>query len=245
MTRACYTRPVGLALGASWPPTPPGSRLRARHYEPPGGRTGLFELAGAVISLQPTRTLLLCHGVVGALLGHRLLWPLPALPPHNASGDPRGSKRAGGMAQIGLTGLALDGAHPGLWLRRALRQTRGGWPQQHARRRAAALPGSTGMAGPQLCATHGRMIHQAVRGHRRCSARAGCGPPPDRPCAQPVSQRVKAPMSATRVTATVHGTLRRMCSASPTGGNRHAWTWARRSGSSRWRRAVCSVTARP
>ena len=55
-----------------------------------------------------------------------------------------------------------------------------------------------------------------------------------------VSKRVRSPMAATMVTATVHWTPRRAWSASTTGCKRHDVTWAWRACSRRWSRAVCS-----
>jgi len=58
------------------------------------------------------------------------------------------------------------------------------------------------------------------------------------------STRVRSPSSATRVTATVHGTPRRASRASTTGGSRQAWTCSCRACPRRWSRSVCSWTAR-
>ena len=60
-----------------------------------------------------------------------------------------------------------------------------------------------------------------------------------------VSQRVRSPRSATGVPATVHGTPRRACRASPPGGTRHAVPCAWRACARRGRRSGCAVTARP
>ena len=48
-----------------------------------GGRTGLFDRTGALISFQPAVTLFLGNGFAFALLGHQQLWPLPDLHPHH------------------------------------------------------------------------------------------------------------------------------------------------------------------
>ena len=58
------------------------------------------------------------------------------------------------------------------------------------------------------------------------------------------SKRVKSPIAATMVTATVHGTPRRAWRASTTGCKRHVVTCSRRAWSRRPRRSVCSVTVR-
>src|SRR5262245_26139115 len=59
-----------------------------------------------------------------------------------------------------------------------------------------------------------------------------------------VSKRVRSPISATMVTATVNCTPRKAWRASTTGCKRHACTWSCSSCSRRWRRSVCSFTAR-
>ena len=58
------------------------------------------------------------------------------------------------------------------------------------------------------------------------------------------SHRVRAPLAATRGTATVPGPPRTACRASTTGDNRQAFTGTWRACSSRWRRAGGSGTAR-
>lgn len=55
---------------------------------------------------------------------------------------------------------------------------------------------------------------------------------------------MRAPSAAPMVRATGQGTPRRACRASPPGCKRHAGTCSWSAGSSRWRRAVCTVTAR-
>jgi hypothetical protein len=52
------------------------------HMDHQGGRTGLFDHTGALLSLQPAITLLLCKRFALALRGHRRLWPLPDFHPH-------------------------------------------------------------------------------------------------------------------------------------------------------------------
>src|SRR5262249_26496737 len=47
------------------------------HIHHQGRRTGLLDLAGALIPFQPAITLFFCNGFAFALLGHGLLWPLP------------------------------------------------------------------------------------------------------------------------------------------------------------------------
>ena len=59
-----------------------------------------------------------------------------------------------------------------------------------------------------------------------------------------VSKRVRSPISATRVTATVPCTPRKAWRASTTGVTRHDGTCAWSSWSRRWRRSLCSLTAR-
>jgi hypothetical protein len=58
------------------------------------------------------------------------------------------------------------------------------------------------------------------------------------------SNRVRSPIAATRVTATVHGTPRNACRASTTGDTRQAMPCSWRACSRRWRRSRCAVTAR-
>jgi hypothetical protein len=60
-----------------------------------------------------------------------------------------------------------------------------------------------------------------------------------------VSTRVRSPSSATRVTATVHWTPRKACSASTSGCRRQVFTGSCSACASRGRRSVCSLTARP
>jgi hypothetical protein len=60
-----------------------------------------------------------------------------------------------------------------------------------------------------------------------------------------VSKRGRAPSAATVVTAPGHGTPRRAWRASTTGCTRQEVPGSWRSCASRWRRAVCAVTARP
>jgi hypothetical protein len=59
-----------------------------------------------------------------------------------------------------------------------------------------------------------------------------------------VAKRLRSPIAATIVTATGHCTPRSACGASATGGKRHDCTCSWRTWSRRWRRVVCSVTAR-
>src|SRR5262249_45888634 len=69
--------------------------------DPQGGRTGLFDLAGAWLSLPPAIPLCRCKGGACALLGHRRLWPLPDFPPHPPPGT-----RAGVHATEGWSSYA-------------------------------------------------------------------------------------------------------------------------------------------
>jgi len=59
-----------------------------------------------------------------------------------------------------------------------------------------------------------------------------------------LAKRGRSPRSATRVTATVHGTPRRACRAATTAGTRQAGTCACSAGASRGRRAGWACTAR-
>jgi hypothetical protein len=116
------------------------------HIDYQGRRTGLFDLAGILIPLDPAVTLFLCNGFAFALLGHGLCRPLPDLHAHHAYIDTLRRKRHRGMEQILFTRFALDGAHPGFGLSRAVMQKRRVLHQPHHLLQADALQGGMGMA---------------------------------------------------------------------------------------------------
>src|SRR5262245_4359910 len=87
------------------------------HIDYQGRRTGLVDLAGILIPLEPAVTLFLLNRLAFTLLGHGLVRPLPDLHSNHTSIDALRSKGHRGMEQILVTPFDLDGVHLRLRLR--------------------------------------------------------------------------------------------------------------------------------